>query len=280
MRLIRTLACAAAAALAHVPGHAAINASGLGAAYDVGQTSINFKVYSSRATRIELWLYAAGSGQAEKLTFDLFFDTTESGMGARVVAVTTLTDKIYQLIKIEPTRHAPPTLTFIWSPDFPGANVGGAAAQQAAASAAVGAALESAATDAAETAAPVPGVGDTALDALGAALGGQRRNAFTCVMESIKQKFTLFSPAGVPLRATLTVSLREYKTLDDQIDEIRPSSPDRTHVHTLRQGESLAAVARRHYDSPREWRAVAEANGIDDPRRLDAGAFLRVPRIR
>ena len=67
MRLIRTLACAAAAALAHVPGHAAINASGLGAAYDVGQTSINFKVYSSRATRIELWLYAAGTGQAEKL---------------------------------------------------------------------------------------------------------------------------------------------------------------------------------------------------------------------
>jgi nucleoid-associated protein YgaU len=219
-------------------------------------------------------------GQAEKLTFDLFFDTTESGMGARVVAVTTLTDKIYQLIKIEPTRHAPPMLTFIWSPDFPGANVGGAAAQQSAASAAVGAALESAATDAAETAAPVPGVGDTALDALGASLGGQRRNAFTCVMESIKQKFTLFSPAGVPLRATLTVSLREYKTLDDQIDEIRPSSPDRTHVHTLRQGESLAAVARRHYDSPREWRAVAEANGIDDPRRLDAGVFLRVPRIR
>jgi len=67
MRLIRTLACAAAAALAYVPGHAAINASGLGAAYDVGQTSINFKVYSSRATRIELWLYAAGTGQAEKL---------------------------------------------------------------------------------------------------------------------------------------------------------------------------------------------------------------------
>jgi glycogen operon protein len=67
MRLIRTLACAAAAAFATLPGHAAINASGLGAAYDAGHTSINFKVYSSRATRIELWLYAAGSGQIEKL---------------------------------------------------------------------------------------------------------------------------------------------------------------------------------------------------------------------
>ena len=67
MRLIRTLVCAAATALVSLPGMAAINASALGAAYDSGHTSINFKVYSSRATRIELWLYAAGSGQTEKL---------------------------------------------------------------------------------------------------------------------------------------------------------------------------------------------------------------------
>jgi len=219
-------------------------------------------------------------GQAEKLTFDLFFDTTESGMGSNVVAVTTLTDKIYQLVKIEPTRHAPPPLTFIWSPDFPGANVGGAAAQQSAASAAVDSAVGEAAAAASDAAAAVPGVGAAALDALGASLGGQRRNAFSCVMESIKQKFTLFSPSGVPLRATLTVALREYKTLGDQLDELNRSSPDRTHVHALRQGESLAAVARRHYDSPRDWRAVAEANGIEDPRRLQAGTFLRIPRIR
>ena len=69
MKLIRTLAVAAAAATAllALPGHAAINASGLGAAYASGNASINFKLYSSRATRIELWLYAAGSGQTEKL---------------------------------------------------------------------------------------------------------------------------------------------------------------------------------------------------------------------
>src|SRR5437899_2755926 len=34
----------------------------------------------------------------------------------------------------------------------------------------------------------------------------QSRGGFTCVVESVKQKFTLFSPEGVPLRATLTVS--------------------------------------------------------------------------
>ena len=67
MRLIRTLVCAAAAALVAAPGFAAINASALGATYNAGHTAITFNVYSSRATRIELWLYAAGSGQTEKL---------------------------------------------------------------------------------------------------------------------------------------------------------------------------------------------------------------------
>ena len=40
------------------PALAAINASQLGAAYDAGKTSVNFRIYSSRATRIELYLYS------------------------------------------------------------------------------------------------------------------------------------------------------------------------------------------------------------------------------
>ena len=71
MRLIRSLVCAAATALVALPGLAAINASALGAAYDAAHTSINFKVYSSRATRIELWLYANASGSPEKLKVTL-----------------------------------------------------------------------------------------------------------------------------------------------------------------------------------------------------------------
>src|SRR5215510_15358995 len=52
-------------------------------------------------------------GQAEKLTLELFFDTTDKGgMGKNAVSVTTETDRFYQLIKIEPKRHAPPICTF------------------------------------------------------------------------------------------------------------------------------------------------------------------------
>src|SRR6266566_2065053 len=59
-------------------------------------------------------------GQSEKLTLDLFFDTTEHGMGGGATSVTTLTDTIYQLVKIEPDRHAPPICAFIWNDKFPG----------------------------------------------------------------------------------------------------------------------------------------------------------------
>src|SRR5262249_12911811 len=41
--------------------------------------------------------------------------------------------------------------------------------------------------------------------------GSPQRHGFKCIVESVRQRFTLFSPQGVPLRATLTVSLKEYK---------------------------------------------------------------------
>lgn len=219
-------------------------------------------------------------GQSEKLTLDLFFDTTEHGMGAGATSVTTETDKVYQLLKIEPTRHAPPVIEFVWSSQLAGANVGsapgsvaGAATRAvrgaAAAVRAVGDAIAASGSD-----------GASALASAGAGLGNQRRNGFRCVLESVRQKFTLFSPEGVPLRATLTVSLREYKTLQDQLAELGLSSPDRTHVHVLQQDETLAAVATRYYDRPHAWRDVARKNGLHDPRRLDPGLFLEVPPIR
>ena len=182
-------------------------------------------------------------GQAERLTLDLFFDTTEDGMaagptGAR--SVTALTDRIFQLIKIEPSRHAPPVCEFVWSDKFPGSSLS-----------AVGA----------------------------AATGNQNRNGFPCVVESVKQRFTLFSPDGVPLRATLTVGLREFRTLEQQVAELNRNSPDRTQAHVVQRGETLSAIAAQNYGRPDEWRRIAAENGIEDPRRLAAGTMLTVPPI-
>src|SRR5262245_47343238 len=176
-------------------------------------------------------------GQNEKLSVDLFFDTTDDGTGAGATSVTTKTDPIYSLVKIEPAGHAPPIVTFAWNAAFPGAD-------------------------------------------LPAAAGNQRRNTFRGVVESCRQKFTFFSPEGVPLRATLTLSLREYKTLDEQLAQLNLSSPDRTHAYLTREGDTLSRIAARYYTRPGDWRAIADQNDIDDPRRLDAGVLLTVPSIR
>jgi nucleoid-associated protein YgaU len=219
-------------------------------------------------------------GQSEKLTLDLFFDTTEGGTGAGATSVTTETDKIYQLVKIEPTRHAPPILEFVWSSQLAGSNVGNAPGSVAgAASQSIGAAIGAAGAAAGSALAAAGSVAGSALAAAGAGLGNQRRTGFRCVLESVRQKFTMFSPDGVPLRATLTVALREYKTLQNQLDELHLSSPDRTHVHVLQQGETLAAVSQRYYETPRDWRSVALQNGLVDARRLTAGSFLEVPAL-
>lgn len=176
-------------------------------------------------------------GQNEKLTVDLFFDTTEDGMGAGATSVTKYTDRIYELTKIEPDRHAPPICVFSWNDKFPGCDIS-------------------------------------------ENLGNQKRNDFQCVVESVRQKFTLFSPEGVPLRATLTVTLREYKSLDEQLWRLNLNSPDRTQSHVVQGGETLSFIAGRHYRRPGEWRRIAEANGIDDPRRITSGTFLTLPPIQ
>src|SRR5215469_13896140 len=106
-------------------------------------------------------------GQNEKITLELFFDTTDSGIADNPVDVRTSTVKIYDLLKINPETHAPPRCKLSW--------------------------------------------GD----------GGQLFSFGSgpnprCVLESVNEEFSLFSPSGVPVRAKLTVTFREYKTIKEQ----------------------------------------------------------------
>jgi Contractile injection system tube protein len=109
---------------------------------------------------------------------------------------------------------------------------------------------------------------------------GNRIMGMECVVESVRQRFTLFNPDGYPLRAVLTVSLKEYKTLEDQINETPFSSPDRTHSWVVRRGDTLGRIAAAKYDDPRLWRAIADENKILDPLDLKPGVILKIPSIR
>lgn len=108
----------------------------------------------------------------------------------------------------------------------------------------------------------------------------QARGSFKCVVESVRQKFSLFSPEGVPLRATLSLSLKEYKTLEQQVIEIGKESADHTHAHVVQRGDTVTRIATAAYDDPAPWRAIALHNDIDDPLELELGTILEVPALR
>jgi hypothetical protein len=164
-------------------------------------------------------------GQNEKLTLDLFFDTTELGMGELALDVRTLTNSIYQLVKIQPRTHAPPRIRFTW------------------------------------------GLG----------------LSFKAIVESVQEKFSLFNPLGIPLRATLSVAFREYKTLEEQITELNLQSADHTKRRTVRRGDTLSRIAAEEYRDPREWRRIADHEPnqkvIANPRRLEPGTVLEIPSL-
>ena len=50
----------------------------------------------------------------------------------------------------------------------------------------------------------------------------------------------------------------------------------RTSCATATRCQSIAYAA---YGDPTRWRAIAEANGIDDPLRLRRGTALTIPRL-
>ncbi|MGH9425694.1 MAG: peptidoglycan-binding protein, partial [Terriglobia bacterium] len=170
-------------------------------------------------------------GQTEKITMELFFDTTQYGMVEGVKDVREETKEIYQLLKVNSELHAPPRCLLLW----------GEAGK---------------------------------LFSFGTSISPW------CLLESVSEEFTLFSPSGVPLRAKLNVTLREAWTIEDQLLETPRHSSDRNKIRTLQRGQTLSHLAWAEYDDAGAWRLIADANGIENPRRVAPGTRLLIPRVK
>ena len=167
-------------------------------------------------------------GQDEKISMELFFDTTDLGMVDPVVDVRLLTSQVYKLLKVDSNLHAPPRVQMAW----------GSAGQ---------------------------------LTSYGASLSPW------LVLESVSEEFSLFSPAGVPLRAKLNVSFREAWTIEQQLQVTPRHSSDRTTLHRVVRGETIAHIAAEEYNDATQWRLIADANQLANPRLLTPGQVLVIP---
>ncbi|MCQ8828980.1 LysM peptidoglycan-binding domain-containing protein [Streptomyces malaysiensis] len=102
---------------------------------------------------------------------------------------------------------------------------------------------------------------------------------FTGVVEKLDVNYQLFQPDGVPLRAMLDLSLKEFRTAASQVAGTPRSSPTVEKSYVVRRGDTLSSISAALYRRPDAWRELARANGIGDPRDLRPGRVLTVPRL-
>lgn len=102
---------------------------------------------------------------------------------------------------------------------------------------------------------------------------------FTSVVESLKKEYTLFMPDGTPVRASLSLSFKKYETVTKQLESERRSSPDQAKLRRITESQSLWSLAADEYGDPGQWRRIADANDIANPRSVEPGRKLLVPSI-
>jgi hypothetical protein len=154
-------------------------------------------------------------GNTRTLSMELFFDTYEERKDVR-----THTDKVYALLEINGSTHAPPICRITWG------NLN-----------------------------------------------------FRGVLDHVSGKFTLFLANGTPVRATLSVTFKEFIDVNVLIQETPTQSADHTKYYVVKTGDRIDIIAGEEYGDPSKWRPIADANNLDDPTRLQAGDRLVIPPI-
>ena len=111
---------------------------------------------------------------------------------------------------------------------------------------------------------------------------GEFRPDFELVATALDVRYEMFLANGTPVRAKVKLTLKSYETEKKRQDASQDNalhSPDHARIYTVRRGDNLSLISQHAYDTPTEWRRIAEYNDIEDPLRLEPGARLLLPPI-
>jgi hypothetical protein len=96
---------------------------------------------------------------------------------------------------------------------------------------------------------------------------------FKGIMESMDESIDYFSPKGNPLRASVSISIAKQEiTYQPSPLLVSSSAPGTQPLRTANLGDSLQQMAAKAGIS--DWKAIASANNLDNPRQLSAGSLL------
>lgn len=102
---------------------------------------------------------------------------------------------------------------------------------------------------------------------------------FKGVITSLTEEYTMFNKDGKPIRAKVSINIREDS--DEALARMSSpfESPDRTKSRVAVEGMSLWLLAYEEYDDCEKWRRIAQANHIMNPLDLKPGQIIRIPAL-
>ncbi len=99
---------------------------------------------------------------------------------------------------------------------------------------------------------------------------------FDGLMESLEESLEFFSSEGIPLRASMTMSLTQQKIDVYKFPKDAPPNlplPGTRPLTTAPSGSTVQGLASSAGNGG-DWQSIAAANGIENPRQLQAGMLL------
>jgi LysM repeat protein len=109
---------------------------------------------------------------------------------------------------------------------------------------------------------------------------------FKSVCTQLTVAYKLFRPNGDPIRADVKLTLKqavEASTASSNGANQGQNPTTRANaghgVHTVKDGDSLPSIAYSAYGDATVWRAIAEANDIENPLHLRRGRSLSLPKL-
>jgi nucleoid-associated protein YgaU len=99
------------------------------------------------------------------------------------------------------------------------------------------------------------------------------------LLYKITQKFTLFLPNGIPVRAEVDITFRALVTPEEYAKNMGMDACRK--IWTVKSGDRLDLIANEALKDPTLWRKIAKENKIDNPRSFpepcDIGRILIIP---
>ena len=102
---------------------------------------------------------------------------------------------------------------------------------------------------------------------------------YNCRLTRMTLTFKLFNPDGTPLRAEADCTFQAVIDAPKLAAITKLSSPDLTHIRTVRDGDTLPLLCFREYGDSKYYYQVAQYNGLTDLKTLKAGTKLIFPPI-